>query len=79
MNTQVVIKGKTYNVGDKVWYGLNYGEPDQKTFVEGYVCFGRFDAEIFDCYGYYVGTKEGYQLSEAGLTEKYIIIESVQA
>jgi len=71
---EIKIKETTYKVGDKVWYGLDYGTENQNTFREGYVAFGEFSAEIYTCYGFYVADNEGNQVSEAGLTEEYLIL-----
>ena len=38
------------------------------------MCFGEFGAEIYYCYGFYVGDENGNQISEAGLTDSYINI-----
>jgi len=78
LNSSVTIDGKKYTVGDKVWYGLNKDTPDEITFTEGYVCFGEFSAEIYICYGYYVGDEIGIQVSESGLTSEYEIIQSIK-
>ena len=72
--TKITIAGTEYKIGDKVWYGINYGKLDQITFYEGFVCFGAFEAEIFTCYGFYVGDINGKQISEAGLDEDFMII-----
>ena len=74
--TEITIGDTTYRVGDKVWCGINNPDDESRkiTFTEGYVCFGEFGAEIYTCYGFYVGDKEGNQVSEAGLTDNYIII-----
>ena len=69
------IEDKIFSIGDRVWYGLYYGTSDQITFNEGYVCFGEFNAEIYTCYGLYVGDETGTQVSEAGLTSSHIVIE----
>ena len=71
---KVTIGDNIFEVGDKVWYGLNRGEKDEVTFTEGYVYFGQFDAEIYTVYGFYVGDEEGNQISEAGLDDQYIKI-----
>ena len=73
---EIVIDNTTYKVGDRVWEGLDYGTEGQITFTEGFVAFGEFCAEIYTCYGFYVADEKGNQVSEAGLTKKYIIIKS---
>ncbi len=71
---QITINDTTYQVGDKVWYGLNHGTKDEITFTEGYVAFGEFSAEIYTCYGFYIADAIGTQISEAGLTGDYLIL-----
>ena len=74
-NATYIIIGETkYSIGDRVWYGLARGEADEVTFTEGFVCFGEFSAEIYTCYGFYVGDKDKNQVSEAGLTGEFIVI-----
>ncbi len=72
--TYIIIGNIKYSTGDRVWYGYNRGKVDEVTFTEGFVCFGEFSAEIYTCYGFYVGDNEGNQISEAGLTDEFIII-----
>lgn len=72
--TYIILNDIKYNIGDKVWDGLDRGKKGEVTFTEGYVCFGEFYAEIFPCYGFYVGDENREQLSEGGLTSSYIKI-----
>lgn len=67
------LNGKGFNIGDEVCLFIG-----QKGLHRGFVYFGEFDAEIFTCYGLYVGDINGKQVSEAGLTDEYTIISNKQ-
>ena len=40
-------------------------------FSKGFVAFGRFGAEIYECYGLFVADENGNQVSEAGLDSSW--------
>lgn len=69
LNIVFNIEGNEYKIGDTVEHSY-YGK--------GFVAFGKFEAEIYTCYGLYVVDITGNQLSEAGLTTAWKVINNKQ-
>jgi hypothetical protein len=69
--TYIIIDDKKYTIGDKVKYGIDLNTDKEMIFTEGFVTFGKFSAEIYTCYGFFVANEKGDQVSEAGLTSEY--------
>ncbi len=63
--TYITLNGVKYTVGDEVEYWIG-----EHLIESGKVAFGKFNAEIYDCYGFYV-ENNGKQISESGLTTNY--------
>ena len=61
-SNSITIKGTTFTLGEEVVYEY----PDLQD-EKAYVCYGMFHAEIYTCYGWYIGNKDGIQLSEASI------------
>ena len=61
-SNSITKKSTTFTLGEEVVY--KYPELQDK---KAYVCYGKFEAEIYTCYGWYIGDKDGKQLSEASI------------